>query len=446
MALLHLMVDWFLEYGNYFFIAWCVVHAVITVKALSGVKSYEMFVGMRYLRSRRKQVLISVITILSVFGVMLGVAALIAVLAGMTGFEKDIRDKILGANSQISVIHYQSGIENWQKASEEIMAIDGVRAVSPYIEKQVLAMHEDQTYGILYRGAEINTAGKVNDIERAFEKGAGSLRELAKGGDLPGIALGQDLAYRLGAYLGDEVSILNPQGGLGPFGLRPEVRRYRVVGVFQFGLWEVDSGVALVDLAEAQRFMRMDDHVTGISIRLSDPYRISEVASALRRVFKYPFVVRDWEEVNRPLFIALRLEKVLSAWVLGIMVVIASFSIVIALIMVVMEKYRDIAVLKTMGASDTGIRNIFLIHGLVIGVVGTFLGILIGGGLVFSQYHWHWITLDPSVYYISYLPVSITWLDISKISVFALSISLYATLYPSRRAARMDPAEALRYE
>lgn len=444
--MLHLFIDWFLDYGNYFFIAWCVAHVVIIARALSGVKSYEMFVGMRYLRSRRKQVVISVITILSVVGVMLGVAALIAVLAGMTGFERDIREKILGANSQISVIHYQSGIENWQKAGEEIMAIDGVQAVSPYIERQVLALHEDQTYGILYRGVDINTAGKVNDVQRAFEKGAGSLQELAREGDLPGIALGQDLSYRLGAYLGDEISILNPQGGLGPFGLRPEVRRYRVVGVFQFGLWEVDSNVALVDLGEAQRFMRMDGNVTGISIRMSDPDKIGDIAAELRHEFKYPYIVRDWEEINKPLFVALKLEKVLSAWVLGIMVVIASFSIVIALIMVVMEKYRDIAVLKTMGASDIGIRNIFLIHGLVIGVVGTLLGIIIGGGLVYSQYHWHWITLDPSVYYIGYLPVTITLLDISKIAVFALSISLYATLYPSRRAALMDPAEALRYE
>lgn len=447
MRLLHFLIDAFLEWGNYFFIAWCIIHALIAGRVLSNVRYYEMFIGLRYLKSRRKQVLISVITVLSVLGVTLGVGALIAVYAGMTGFEKDIREKILGANSHLSLIHYQNGgFENWQEARERILSVDGVKAASPYIEKQVLAMHNDKSYGILYHGIDPKTAVGVSDIERAFEQGQGNVYNLEKKDDLPAIALGFDLAAKLEAFIGDEVTVLNPQGGLGPFGLRPELRRYRVVGTFQFGLWEVDSNVAFVNLPEAQDFMKMGESVTGIAIKLSDSYRIAVVANEIRGMFKYPFMVRDWEHINKPLFVALKLEKVLSAWVLGIMVVIASFSIVIALIMVVMEKYRDIAVLKTMGASDDGIRNVFLIHGLVIGVVGTVLGIILGGGLVFSQYHWHWITLDPSVYYISYLPVYITPLDIFKIAVFALSITLYATLYPSYRAARMDPAEALRYE
>lgn len=446
MKILHYLVDSFLHYGDYFFAVWCVFHVLIAIKVLSGARSYEVFVGMRYLRSKRKQVVISVITVLSVLGVTLGVAALIAVHAGMSGFEKDIRDKILGANSQLSLIHYQDGIEDWPAVMDQIMSIDGVGAGSPYVERQVLAMHEDRTYGIMFRGVDTATVWQVSDIQRAFEEGSGSLKDLDREGDLPGIALGQDLSYRLRAYQGDEISILNPQGALGPFGLRPEVRRYKVVGVFQFGLWEIDSNVALVNLEEAARFAHMEDRVNGISIKLFDSMKVEKVSAKLKEMFKYPYHVRDWEEINRPLFVALKLEKVLSAWVLGVMVIIASFSIVITLIMIVMEKYRDIAVLKTMGASDSGIRNIFLIHGMITGLLGTVLGVLIGGGLVYSQYRWHWITLDPSVYYIGYLPVDISVLNVFKIAVFALSITFYATLYPSRSAARMDPAEALRYE
>jgi len=447
LKLFFFLMDVFLKYGNTFFWVWITVHAALAVWLLWKLKPYEVFIAVRYLKSRRKQVVVSVISVLSVVGVALGVAALIAVFAGMYGFEKDIREKILGANSQISVIKYHEGIADWRSVKRDLLAMEEITAASPYVERQVLAMKEDRNYGIIYRGIDPQTAPTVSDIRRAFEEGAGSLNALSdNSGDLPPIAIGQDLAYRLAAYIGDEISILNPQGGLGPFGLRPEVGRYRVAGIFRFGFWEVDANVALVDIKEAQRFMRTGDTVTGIELKVADPMNVKATAAKIRSDFEYPYIIRDWEDINKPLFSALKLERVLSAWVLGIMVIIAGFSIVITLILLVMEKYRDIAVLKTMGASEFGIMSIFLLHGLLVGLVGTLLGIFLGGGLVWSQQQWHWITLDPSVYYISYLPAQIAVLDVFKIAVFALSMSFYATLYPSRKAAAMDPAEALRYE
>ncbi len=447
MKLLHFLINSFLEYGNVFFWIWTVFHAALAVRLLWKLKPYEVFIAVRYLKSRRKQVVISFITVLSVVGVALGVAALIAVLGGMSGFENDIRDKILGANSQLSVIKYHEGITEPRAVMGDLLKMKEITAASPYAERQVLAMREDRSYGIIYRGIDVKTSPGVSDIRRAFEDGAGSLEALLDtNGELPPIAIGQDLAYRLGAYLGDEISILNPQGGLGPFGLRPEVGRYRVAGIFRFGFWEVDANVALVNLKEAQRFLRIGGAVTGIELKVSDPMNVKFTAAKIRSELDYPYIVRDWEDINKPLFSALKLERVLSMWVLGIMVVVAGFSIVITLILLVMEKYRDIAVLKTMGAGEFGIMSIFLLHGLLVGLVGTIFGIFIGGGLVWSQQHWHWITLDPSVYYISYLPVEITALDTFKIAVFALSMSFYATLYPSRKAAAMDPVEALRYE
>jgi len=447
LRLLHFFIDTFLEYGNAFFWAWTAVHAALGAYLVWRLKPYEIFIALRYLKSRRKQMVISVIGVLSVIGVALGVAALIAVLGGMTGFENDIRTKILGANSQISVIKYEEGISDWRRLRERLLGIKDIKAASPYIEQQVLAMKEDRSYGIIYRGIAPESAPAVIDIRRAFEQGAGSLQSLKSDeGDLPPIAIGQDLAYRLSAYLGDEISILNPRGALGPLGIRPEVGRYRVAGIFKFGFWEIDANVAFTGLKEAQRFLRTGDRVTGLELKVADPMNVKAVAGKIRDMLDYPYIVRDWEELNKPLFSALKLERVLSAWVLGIMVVVAGFSIVITLILLVMEKYRDIAVLKTMGASEFGIMSIFLLHGLLVGLVGTGLGVVIGGGLVLSQKYLHWITLDPSVYYIGYLPVDISALDIFKIMVFAVSMTFYATLYPSRKAAAMDPAEALRYE
>ena len=252
MKLLHFFIDSFMDYGNLFFWIWTVVHAGFAVRFLWKLKPYELFIAVRYLKSRRKQMVISVITILSVLGVSLGVAALIAVLGGMTGFEEDIKEKILGANSQLSVIKYQEGISDWRAVEEKLRNTEGVTAASPYVERQVLIMREDHSFGVIYRGIDVPTIAMVGDIRRAFEQGIGSLEILLdETGELPPIAIGQDLAYRVGAYIGDEVSILNPQGGLGPFGLRPEVGRYRVAGIFRFGFWEVDANVALVSLQEA---------------------------------------------------------------------------------------------------------------------------------------------------------------------------------------------------
>lgn len=447
MRLIHFIIDLFLDYGNVFFWVWTAIHAAVALFLVLRLKPYETFISMRYIKSRRKQVMISFVTILSVIGVALGVAALIAVLGGMTGFENDLREKILGANSQLSLIKYQDGISDWPELLNKLKKIDGIKAATPYIERQVLIMRENRSYGVMYRGLDPKSAPDVIDIRRAFEEGAGTLDSLLDPtGDLPPIAIGQDLAYKLGAFIGDEISVLNPQGGLGPFGLRPEIGRYRVSGIFRFGLWEIDANVAIVGMVEAQRFLRIGDTITGVELKVSDPMRVRETAVKIRSDFDYPYVIRDWEDINRPLFSALKLERVLSAWVLGIMIIVAGFSIVITLILLVMEKYRDIAVLKTMGASEFGIMSIFMLHGLMVGFIGAALGIIIGGALVLSQQQWHWITLDPSVYYISYLPIEVTLLDIFKIAVFAMSMSFYATLYPSRKAAKMDPAEALRYE
>jgi lipoprotein-releasing system permease protein len=411
---------------------------------------YWLFIGLRYLRAKRRQMFISIITVFAMLGVMVGAAALIIVLSVMVGVQEDLQVKILGANSHLTVLSYRGQIENYPEVIRRIRNLPGVVGASPYLESQVMLVSGDRVVGVVIRGIDPDSAESVSTIGAAMQ--SGRLQDL-KGPPvagilepLPGVAIGRDLATSLGAVFGDEVSAVSPMGGLGPLGISPSVRRFRVVAIYQFGFYEVDSAFAFVDLSEAQNFMHTGAKVSGIEVKLQDLYQADAIAQTITEQFGFPLWVRTWMEAHKPLFAALKMERVAFAVILALIVLVAALNIVSMLVMVVMEKYRDIAILKSMGASDAGIMRIFITQGMIIGTVGTGLGVVLGLFVCWLQIHYQLVHLDASVYQFAIMPMKVeTWL-VAAVAVFSVLISFFATLYPAWQASRMEPAESLRYE
>ena len=412
---------------------------------------YELIIGFRYLKAKRHQRSVSLNTFISIGGVTLGVAALISTLAVMTGFKEDLRDKILGTNSHI-VITDRVGemLSNYAAIREQTMKHEDVVAAAPFIYNQVLLSSKRTVYGIVVRGIDPALEQTVTDIQENIIHGTLDGLSLPPAGSPPGdetppgIILGVELAGRFAAFLGDTINVMTPAEKPGPLGIIPKIRKFRVVGIFDSGMYEYDSTLAYISIKDAQEFFGLGDKITGIEVKVKDIFAAGKVAEMIEQDLGFEYRARDWMTLNRNLFSALQLEKIMMFIILILIILVASFNIVGTLTMIVIEKSREIAILKTIGAKNSAIMRIFMIDGLIIGLVGTAIGIPLGYGICMVLQNIY--TLPSDIYYISHLPVKLRFMDIILVSISAITISFLATLYPSYRAAHLQPAEALRYE
>lgn len=408
--------------------------------------SFEFFIGFRYLRARRKQAFISVITFISMAGVMLGVMAMMVVLAVMTGFGTDIKSKILGANAHIRVMSRIGKLDQHQEVMKKIEAVEGVRVTAPFVYSQVMLRRGSQISGAILRGIDPSRAGRVVDLEKSMKDT--SLWALGGREVPPGIILGKELSRLLTAYPGEEVYVVSPFGGsLTPIGGRiPYMKRFKVVGLFDSGMYDYDTSFAYVSIESAQQLLRLGQSVHGIEVKVDDIYSVDKIARSIIERLGTAYWTQDWMQMNKNFFSALKLEKTVMFIILVLIILVAAFNIISTLIMMVMEKTKDIAILKSMGASSKSVMKIFMLDGLVIGVVGTILGIMGGSVLCFLLKRYEFVKLPSDVYYISTLPVRVQVVDVALIALSAIAISFLATLYPSYQASRLDPAAAIRYE
>jgi len=407
---------------------------------------FEIGVGLRYMKARRKQAFISVISAFSVLGVTLGVMTLIIVQGVMNGFEKDLKEKILGTVSHLVVMSHSNRIvTGWPGLMDRINVLDGVNATTPYVYGQAMIAAQGRVRGVIVRGIDIDTAGRVISLPKTLQ--SGSVAELAKTVDgMPGIIIGKELAVANSLRVGDVVQLISPQGKRTPIGAMPKVQNFKIIGVFKSGMYEFDANLVYMDLPQAQKFFELGEGVTGIEVSLKDIYYAPKLATRIESTLGNPFWARTWKDMYRNLFSALKLEKIAMFIILTLIVLVAAFNIIISLIMLVMEKSRDIAILKALGATSDRIMRIFIVQGMVVGVVGTALGALagLGGAALLARYPL--IELPEEIYTISTLPVFVETWDVLIVCAVALTICFLATIYPSLRAARLEPVEALRYE
>lgn len=407
---------------------------------------FELFIALRYLLARRKQAFISVISIISIAGVGLGVAALIVVMGVMNGFTTDLREKIMGVNAHAMAI----GVGNVMAAPAELVAkakaVPGVTEVMPFIYSEVMISGPGGAKGLVLRGVDPASATDVLGISERVIRG--SFTDLAATEGLPGIVIGMELSRRIGAFVGSRVNLLTPTGEKSASGFTPRIRAFRVVAIFSTGMFEYDSTLGLVSLPAARNLLGMPegDTVNGLQIMVSDIYRADIIAQAVGKVLGPGVLMRNWKEMNANLFAALQLEKAAMAIMLTLVVLVGSFSIITTLVMLVMEKTRDIAILMSMGATQGNIRRIFMFQGCIIGAVGTSLGYALGLGACFLLKRYKFIELPKGVYSLDYLPVLLEWGDLISIGTGAMLLCFFATLYPAHQAASLKPVEALRYE
>ncbi len=422
--------------------------------------SYELFVGLRYLKAKRKQTFISVITFISILGIIVGVTALIVVLSVMTGFEETLKDKILGINANVVVTGLGRGITDYERVAAEVRKVGGVVGASPFTYNQAMISSGGGVIGAVVRGVDTKTANEVTVLPKRIKEGTleginTPFKEALSGSpNIPGIVLGKELAMNIGVSVGDTVNVVSPIGTMTPAGPVPRMAAFKVAGIFELGMYEYDSTMAFISLESSQKFFRLGDTVTGIEVKISDIYGAQKTADDISMRLKGPYWIRTWMEMNRNLFSALRLEKVAMFIILTLIILVAAMNIISTLIMVVMEKGKDIAILKSMGATSAGIMKIFMIEGIIIGITGTFLGTVLGLAAALNlekivgviERVFRFKVLPPSVYYIDKLPSKVEPGVVITIVLISISISFLATLYPSWQASRLDPVEGLRYE
>ncbi len=406
---------------------------------------FELFLGLRYLRAKRKQAFISIITIISVLGVMVGVMALVVVLSVMNGFRADLMSKILGVNSHLLVLNVGGEFGDYQALSRKISHMEGVEASTPFIYGQVMVNKSGNASGALLRGIDPVSVTNVLKIGGMIRKGA--LESLERKVDgLPSIIVGSELARRIRAAVGESLKVVSPEGKLTPLGRSPNTRVYRVSGLFDSGMYEYDASMIYVSLKEAQELLGLGNQVTGLEIRTDDVYKSDRVAERIEETLGYPFWTKDWKVMNRSLFSALKLEKITMFVILTMIVLVGALNIISTLVMVVMEKTKDVAILRAMGASAKSIMSVFMFQGLLVGIVGTGAGLLAGLGICQALAKYQFISLPSDVYYISTLPVQVEFGDVGMVAAAAVGISFLATLYPAWYASRLNPVEAIRYE
>lgn len=448
---------------------------------------YELDVSLRYIRSKKRQKFISIITLLSIIGIMVGVMALIIVLSVMTGFEDDLRGKILGTNAHIVVLKFSGGITHYNKLehflkygmeesikkqseennsnkenllnrfTQEISYDDKLNlakqiiGVTPFIYSQAMLSSHENVTGIVLRGIDPTTVTQVTDLSKTLLQGSISqLTDIYKDPEsnakIGGIIIGKELARNLGVVYGDTVNIISPLGMMTPLGMIPRMKKFKVVGIFSTGMYEYDSGLAYLSLKDAQQFLDLGNDVTGLEIKIKDIFKAREVARLIQNELGFPYYARSWEDTNRNLFTALKLEKTVMFIILILIIMVGALGIVSSLIMVVVEKTKDIAILKALGATDKSIMKIFVYQGLFIGLIGTGLGMLFGYVTCLLLKQYHFISLPKDVYYIDTLPVTMKPEIFVIVAIATIIVSFLATIYPSYKASKLPPAETLRYE
>lgn len=438
---------------------------------------FELFIASRYLRAKRRQAFIGVITGISIAGVAAGVASLIIALAINNGFRQDLQDRLLGSTSHVNLLRIQSdGIREWQPLMDRLAKEPHVVAAAPAIYEQVLISRGPRARGAVLKGIIPTDERKVSDLLKTVTAGSlKSLEEPVTGGTpvpastsagegaratqpdllsdvearlaaMPPIILGKDMADDLGATVGSVVLVTSPQGELTPFGLVPKYNRFRVAGIFNSGFYDYDFSWSFTRLSDAQRLFGLGDEISVLEFKVDDIYQAGQVANQLEQAAGKGFMATNWMEQNKAIFRALRLERLVTFITIGLIVFVAALNILISLIMMVMEKTRDIAVLMSMGTRRSQIRRIFISQGVLIGVVGTAIGLVLGYVLSWVGGHYHLLALAPEVYSIDYVPFAAKASDGFLVALVAIGVSLVATVYPSWSAARILPAEALRYE
>jgi len=422
---------------------------------------FELFIGLRYLKAKRKQAFLSIITIISILSVAIGVMTLITVLGVMSGFENDLKEKILGTNGHIRIFKPPKGIENYQPISSKVEQVVGVQATTPFVYTEAMLSTQTAVSGVVLLGIDPDTITKVTNLKETLIQGkldnllnSSSSNLNPNSSNLPGILIGKELAKNLGLLYLDEVTIISPLGESTPLGMVPRMKKFQVVGIFESGMYEYDTKWTYISIPSAQQFFQLGNVITGIEVKVANAYEAHHIAEKIKNRLGIAYQVIDWMEMNKNLFSALRLEKIVMFIILILIVLVAAFGIISILIMVVMEKTADIAILKTMGAHARSIMGIFMIDGLFIGIIGTLLGTI--GGLLLGwniQGVAEWVekvfginVFPPDIYYIDKIPYQVKVEDITAIIIITITISFLATIFPSWQASRLDPAEALRYE
>ena len=417
---------------------------------------FELFVAARYLRAKRRQAMIGVITVISVVGVTAGVASLVIALSINAGFQKDLQDQLLGSQSHINLVRAQNdGIENWRELMARLEKEPHVVSAAPSMYGQVLVSRSARASGALLKGVVPKYENRVSELLKSIKRGSAAPLEpcadtdeaCKSGKTTPPILLGKDLAETIGANVGSIIMVVSPQGELSPIGIMPRYQQFKVAGIFRSGFYNYDSAWGFIRLSDAQRLFSLPDSVISvIEFKIDDLYKAEEVGQQLEKAAGPGFLAKNWMDENQALFRALRLERLVTFLTIGLIVFVAALNILISLIMMVMEKTKDIAVLISMGAKRRQIRRIFMLQGVLIGVIGTVAGLVLGYGVAIAGAKYHFVSLSSEVYSIDYLPFAPRAIDGVLVAVVALLISFVATLYPSWSAARVLPAEALRYE
>jgi lipoprotein-releasing system permease protein len=408
--------------------------------------SYEFFIARRYLKSKRKTKFVSVITLISIGGVLIGVTALDFILSMMNGFEKEVRSRIIGTTAHVSIFStYEEGIDHYEELIPRIKEVEQVEDVAPYVYYKAAIASKTASDGIVVRGIVPEKEKLVTELERNLK--AGSLNLDPDEDSLPGILLGATLADRLGLDLGDNVVLFSlKEGSLTTGWSQPKASKLRLRGIFETGMYEYDASMAYVSLSTAQKLFNLGDRVTGLHVKLSDLYQAGKVARQLEEVLGFHYYALDWMHMHKTLFSWMQLEKYAMFIVLSLIIAVAAFNIISTLIMVVIEKRKDIGILKSMGSTNSSIMKIFMFEGLVVGAIGIVLGTFFGYILCWIQRTFDVISLPAEIYFISNLPVEMRPLDFILVACAAMVLTFLATVYPARRAAQLPPVDAIRYE